>query len=392
MADIVLALNAGSSSIKFAVFPAGASANPQPLMRGQVENIGHAPHLTAKGEDGAKLVDRTLPDGSHEALLGALLGYIEAHLGPGHLQAAGHRVVHGGTAFTAPVLINDDVLDRIEALTPLAPLHQPHNTAPIRALASHRPGLPQVACFDTAFHHNMPAVAARFALPRRFEAQGIRRYGFHGISYEFIARRLKEIAPDLASGRVIVAHLGNGASLCAMDNGRSIDTTMSFTALDGLVMGTRCGRIDPGLVLHLITQQRIPPEDLLHLLYEQSGLKGVSGISNDMRQLLASDDPHAKEAVDLFVFTLAREAGGLASSLGGLDGFVFTAGIGEHAAPIRAATCERLKWLGLSLDPAANAQAASVINFPQAKIEVRIVPTDEEAMIALHTMELLGRS
>jgi acetate kinase len=390
VADAVLAVNAGSSSIKFALFEIGTRKQLAATSRGQIEGIGTAPHFIARDPAGVVQEERRFSGGSHEELLGALLGFVDAHLGGDALRGVGHRVVHGGTRFAGPARIDAETLRAIEALTPLAPLHQPHNISPIRAIAAARPGLPQVACFDTAFHHDMPAVAARLALPRSFEAEGVRRYGFHGLSYEYIARRLRETAPGLATGRVIVAHLGNGASLCAMRDGRSIDTTMGFTALDGLVMGTRCGTLDPGVVLHLIEQRGMSAKVVSELLYQRSGLLGVSGVSNDMRTLLASGDPHAAEAVELFVFRLSREAGGLANSLGGLDGFVFTAGIGEHAAPVRAAAAERLGWLGLRIDAAANARGDAVISAPDSRVEVRVIPTDEEAMIARHTLETIG--
>ncbi|HUZ63551.1 MAG TPA: acetate/propionate family kinase, partial [Acetobacteraceae bacterium] len=352
--DAILALNAGSSSIKFALF---GGDGLDLATHGEAEGIGGAPQFHARAPDGATIAERRFPAGTRfAAVLDALLGFIADHLGGDRLGAVGHRVVHGGTTFDGPVRVTDTVLDALDALTPLAPLHQPHNLAPIRALAASRPELPQVACFDTAFHHGMPELATRFALPRDLTAAGIRRYGFHGLSYEFIARRLRDLAPELAAGRVIAAHLGNGASLCAMAAGRSVDTTMGFTALDGLMMGTRSGSLDPGAVLHLITQCGMTAAAVEDLLYHRSGLLGVSGISNDMRALLASADPHAAEAIALFVFRIARETGALAAALGGLDGFVFTAGIGEHAAPVREAVCARLGWLGARLDPAANAR------------------------------------
>ena len=383
--DAILALNAGSSSIKFALF---GGDGLDLATHGEAEGIGGAPQFHARAPDGATIAERRFPAGTRfAAVLDALLGFIADHLGGDRLGAVGHRVVHGGTAFDRPVRVTDAVLDALDALTPLAPLHQPHNLAPIRALAASRPELPQVACFDTAFHHGMPELATRFALPRDLTAAGIRRYGFHGLSYEFIARRLRALAPELAAGRVIAAHLGNGASLCAMAGGRSVDTTMGFTALDGLMMGTRSGSLDPGAVLHLITQRGMTAAAVEDLLYHRSGLLGVSGISNDVRTLLASADPHAAEAIDLFVFRIARETGALAATLGGLDGFVFTAGIGEHAAAVRAAVCDRLGWLGARLDGAANLRGAGRISAPDSRLAVWVIPTDEEAMIARHTME-----
>lgn len=395
MPQAVLTLNAGSSSIKFALYHVDADGPLQLLSRGQIEDIaaaGAAPHFRAQAPDGSLLAEHRWPPGAtldHEALLTPLLAWITAHLGQETLGAVGHRIVHGGASYDRPVRFDAAVMADLEKLVPLAPLHQPHNLAAVRAIARLRPDLPQVACFDTVFHHGMPATATRLALPRRYADEGVRRYGFHGLSYEYIAGRLREQAPTLAAGRVIAAHLGNGASLCAMRDGRSVDTTMGFTALDGLVMGTRCGTLDPGAVLYLQQAHGLSAATVEHMLYHDSGLLGVSGISNDMRTLLASDDARAKEAIDLFVFRIAREIGALASSLGGLDGLVFAAGIGEHAAPVRAAVCAALAWLGVECDEAANARHASVISTPNSRVQVRIVATDEEAMIAAHTTRAL---
>jgi acetate kinase len=384
MADAILALNAGSSSLKFGVYR-DISSKIVPISKGEIEGIGTAPHFIARDNHGVALIEKRWPSATFATLLGELLGWVDHHLGDDHLVAVGHRVVHGGRDYTAPVQVTDTVLAALEALTPLAPLHQPHSLAPMRAITTLRPGLPQIACFDTAFHHTMPAVATRFALPREYEDEGVRHYGFHGLSYEYIARRLREVAPRLAAGRVIVAHLGNGASLCAMRAGVSVDTTMTFTALDGLMMGTRCGAIDPGVLLYMAQQQKLSPDDIEHLLYEKSGLLGVSGLSGDMRVVLASDQPRAREAVELFVFRIARETAALAASLGGLDGFVFTAGIGEHAPEIRAAVCERLRWIGV----VPGSTNGSLISAPDSGIEVRVIPTDEEAMIGQHTVETI---
>jgi acetate kinase len=385
MSNAILALNAGSSSFKFGVFVSEANADIAPAVRGAVDAIGAAPHFVAHDPDGAVLVDRTWPAGhSYDAVLDDLLTWVDAHLGSRTLVGVGHRIVHGGRDFIAPVRLDETVLVALDALTPLAPLHQPHSLAPVAVIAKLRPGLPQFGCFDTAFHRTMPAVATRYALPRRFADEGVQRYGFHGLSYEFIARRLREIDPVLAAGRVIVAHLGNGASLCAMRAGRSIDTTMGFTALDGLVMGTRCGAIDPGVLLYLLQQKGLSPHELEHMLYSESGLLGVSGLSSDMRTLLASDDPAARAAVDLFVYRIARETAALAGSLGGLDGFVFTGGIGEHAAEIHAAVRARLHWLGVRPDHEISADR---------RVAVHVIPTDEEMTIARHTSDLLfGKS
>lgn len=392
MSRAIVSLNAGSSSIKFALFTLGPDG-PLHAAAGKLEGIGTAPHLVARGDDGAVLIDRGWDDGAgltHEALLHDLFAWAAGHLPDHDIVAAGHRVVHGGTEFFQPLVVDDALLAALDALCSLAPLHQPHNLAAIRAIRSLAPDLPQVACFDTAFHHEMPEVATRLGLPRALHEKGIRRYGFHGLSYEYIARTLRKIDPELAGGRVIAAHLGNGASLCAMRDGRSVDTTMGFTALDGLLMGTRCGAIDPGVVIHLQTQEGMSALDVEALLYNQSGLFGVSGVSSDMRALHKSEDSRAAEAIDLFTWRAAREASALVASLGGLDGLIFTAGIGENDAVIRASICERLSWLGIAVDPAANARDAPVISAADSRIAVRVIPTDEERMIAIHALAALA--
>ena len=389
MTDAVLALNAGSSSIKFALFHIGSHGTAEPLSRGQIEGTDDAPHFLARDGSGAILSERRWKHEEapgHEALLGFLLDWVDHHLVADRLLAVGHRVVHGGPEHGAPERVTDRLLEALDRLTPLAPLHQPHSLAPIRAIALARPGLTQVACFDTAYHRTMPPVATRLPLPASYERQGLRRYGFHGLSYEYIAGRLATEAPSLAAGRVIVAHLGNGASLCAMRQGQSLDTTMSFTALDGLVMGTRCGSIDPGVLLYLQQSGGLSVSDLEDLLYRRSGLLGVSGIDSDMRTLLASHEATAREAVELFVYRLVQQAGAMLTTLGGLDGLVFTAGIGEHAPEIRAAICTRLAWLGLALDEALNRTGHGRISAPQSPVEIWVIPTDEEAMIAHHTI------
>ena len=388
MTGAILTLNAGSSSLKFALYD-GRSL--QAAARGEIENLGHAPHLLARGAAGAVLAEQRWPDGLADPFataLEALMAFAEAHLGGDGLGAVGHRVVHGGADHVAPERVTPALLAALTALTPLDPLHMPHNLAPMRAIAAARPALPQIACFDTAFHHAMPLVAQRIALPRAITEAGVRRYGFHGLSYEYIASCLPALSPRLAAGRVIVAHLGSGASLCALQAGRSIDTTTGFSALDGLMMATRCGSLDPGVVLYL-SQRGHSLSGIEDMLYRRSGLLGVSGISDDVRVLLASKDPHAQEALELFSYRMAAHAGALAAALGGLDGLVFTAGIGEHAAPVRAALCARLAWLGVRLDASANAANAGLISTEDSAAEVRVIPTDEEAMIARHTRAIL---
>ena len=387
--DTILIINAGSSSIKFELFEV---AGLQRRFRGQLDGIATPhPHLTARDNEGKSVADRTydasrVPDArAAQDLIGA---WLDEHQG-GPPSAVGHRVVHGGAAFAGPALIDDAVLAQLEALVPLAPLHQPSNLAPIRSIRARRPNLPQVACFDTAFHRGHAPVVDRFAIPRSLYAEGVRRYGFHGLSYEYIAGRLPEVAPEIAGKRVIVAHLGNGASLCALAAGRSVDTTMGFTALDGLAMGTRPGQLDPGVVLYLMAQKRMGAAAIEHLLYHECGLKGLSGISGDMRDLLASRDADARLAVEYFVHRIAQCTAALAATLGGLDGFVFTAGIGENAAPIRAAVCAKLDWLGLGANAAANAANGPRISQPSARVGVYVIPTDEELTIARHTLDLL---
>jgi len=381
----VLTLNAGSSSLKFSVFDGARE-----VLRGQVSGIGTHPKAEAK-KDEQHLDAPDLHGTTHEDFLPGLLDWIGGHLDGSTIGAAGHRVVHGGMEFVTPVRVTDKVIAALEDLVPLAPLHQPHNIAAIRAVAKARPDLPQAACFDTAFHSTMPEVATWLALPRAMRDAGLRRYGFHGLSYEFIAGRLRELAPGLAARRVLVAHLGNGASLCAMRDGRSLDTTMGFTALDGLVMATRCGSLDPGAVLYLMQSRGMSADEIEDVLYHQSGLLGVSGLSGDMRDLAGSADPRAREALDLFVHRIVGCAGGLIAGMGGLDGIVFTAGIGEHDPAVRAKVCAALSWLGLVLDDAANAAGGTArISAPGGRVEGWVIPTDEEAVIARHTQAVVG--
>jgi acetate kinase len=381
----ILALNAGSSSLKFALFEIGALLDL--TAKGEIENLDTTPHFVAYDATGAKLAETRGHTASFAATLEDLLKFVDSHLGDASLCAVGHRVVHGGVAHVAPERVTPALLKALDALVALDPLHLPHNIAPMRALDLARPGLAQVACFDTAFHHAMPREASRFALPRALTEAGVRRYGFHGLSYEHIVEQLTKASPALAKGRVVVAHLGAGASLCAIRNGASVATTMSFSPLDGLMMATRCGSLDPAVVLYLLRTGNSPAE-IETLLNRQSGLLGVSGISADMRVLIASQDPRAREALDLFTYRAAIEIAGMAGALGGLDAIVFTAGIGEHAPTIRAEICERLAWLGVRLDASANAANAPRISDSDSPIDVRVMATDEEATIARHTLEL----
>src|SRR5262245_61143421 len=387
--DTILVVNAGSSSVKFQLV--GAEGSLTRLIKGQVDGIGARPRLRAASADGSVLVDETHA-GERVADVAAALALAGAWLrDTQNLEpiAVGHRVVHGGPRHDRPVPVDAGVPAELERYACLAPLHQPHNRAPIPALPARPPHLPQVACFDTAFHRGHDALTDRYAIPERFYAEGVRRYGFHGLSYEYIAGRLSQVAPKIADGRVIVAHLGSGASMCALSGGRSIASTMGFTALDGLPMGTRPGQLDPGVVLHLIAEKGMTAAQVQKLLYAECGLKGLSGISNDVRELEASADPRARFALDYFAHRVGLHAGELAAALGGLDAFVFTAGIGENSAGMRARIAAKLGWLGAVLDPAANAAGAMSIAAPESRIGLYIVPTDEELMIARHTLALL---
>jgi acetate kinase len=390
MNKYLLVINAGSSSIKFTVYQKDVSTGQLVTdAAGQIDGIGSQPGFTVRSAEGVLLIERMLSDDethNHTEAINIILSWLWEYFGNGTLLAVGHRVVHGGQTYSAPVLIDATVLAKLETLIPLAPLHQPHNLATIRVLLESMPSLPQVACFDTAFHRTQPDVAQRFAIPRRFTHEGIRHYGFHGLSYEYIASILPTLEPTLADARIIIAHLGSGASLCALHKGRSIATTMGFSPLDGLVMGTRCGNIDPGVLIYLMDCHNMDARALEQLLYYESGLLGVSGISNDMRTLLASDDPRAQEAIELFVYRAGREIGSLASALGGLDAVIFTGGIGEHSAAIRAKVCRQAAWLGLELDDSANAATATRISKPDSRLSAWIVPTDENLMIAHHTL------
>lgn len=394
MAETLLVLNAGSSSIKFELFAVGPDDRLTSRFEGQIEGIGVAPHLIAKSHTGERLVDRPVPLTQAPDVESAM-AVVEAWLAealPAPPVAVGHRVVHGGPLYAAPMVIDAEVLAQLETFVPLAPLHQPNNLAPIRALLRAHPELFQVACFDTAFHRGHPPLADRFALPEALWAEGVRRYGFHGLSYESIASRLPEIAPEIAQKKVIVAHLGSGCSMCALEGGRSIESTMGFTALDGLPMGTRPGQLDAGVVLYLLSAKGMDLQAVEHFLYHECGLKGLSGISNDVRVLLESTDPRAAFALEFFVYKIAQMTGWLVAALEGLDGFVFTAGIGENSPTIRAAVAHRLRWLGMELDPEANAQHGPLISAKGARIRTYVIPTDEELVIARHTLALLRKS
>ena len=389
--DAILVVNAGSSSVKFQVFSAEPPSGLKCQIKGQVEGIGTEPRLRARGIDGTVTIDQKF--GALEiADVPAALQTVGAWLRGQHgiaPVAVGHRVVHGGPEYSSPILVDARVLADLERFVPLAPLHQPNNLAAIRALMARFPRLTQVACFDTGFHRSHSELADHYAIPDRFYAEGVRRYGFHGLSYEYIASRLPEFAPEIADARVIVAHLGSGASMCALAEGRSVESTMGFTALDGLPMGTRPGQLDPGVVLYLI-EKGMSPAAVQDLLYHDAGLKGLSGISNDVRALEASTDLRARFALDYFAYRVGLHAGMLAASLSGLDAFVFTAGVGENSAAMRARIAERIAWLGAELDPAANAAGQTRISRPGSRIPIYVVPTDEELMIARHTLRLLS--
>jgi acetate kinase len=389
--DTILVVNAGSSSVKFQVFSVEGEGKLRRLIKGQMDGIGSRPRLRASGEDGEPLADRAYPIESVPDIPAAMAiagGWLrdELRINP---MAVGHRVVHGGPLHDEPVLIDHGVVARLERFVTLAPLHQPHNLAPIRSLLANFPALPQVACFDTAFHRAHDAVADYYAIPYQLHAEGVRRYGFHGLSYEYVAKALAQVAPDIAKGRVIIAHLGSGASMCALKNGRSVESTMGFTALDGLPMGTRPGQIDPGVVLYLISEKGMSASNAQSFLYRECGLKGLSGVSNDMRELEASEDPKAKLAIDYFVYRIGLNAGMLAAALQGLDAFVFTAGIGENSVRIRTRIADQLGWLGVTLDEAENSRHARLISGSDSRIPVYVIPTDEELMIAEHTLSLL---
>ena len=393
MQNPILVLNAGSSSIKFSVFQTAIDRTVTVEAHGQVYGIGTSARLEVTDSAGRKLTDQPIDRKDHEGAIAAIHQWFVSFIGSeAGFDGVGHRVVHGGTAYSEPVLIDDRVLATLESLVPLAPLHQPHHIAAMRAVAAVAPKLPQVACFDTSFHRSQPSIAQEFALPRYLTEKGVRRYGFHGISYEYIMSVMPQFAPDCANRKLVVAHLGNGASMCAIDAGRSVATTMGFTALDGLPMGTRTGALDPGVMLYLLQQERMNADQIEHLIYERSGLLGVSGLSSDMRTLLASDLPAAKQAIDLFVYRIGRELGSLFAALGGLDAMVFTGGIGENAIEIRARVCQDAAWIGIAFDEKANTRGGPRISRPESRVSAWVIPTDENLIIARHTRRLLDRN
>ena len=392
MADAIAVLNAGSSSIKFSIFVAHDD-NAEVLVRGQIEGIYTAPRFIAKDMQGTVIAEKSWPEGTklgHDGALDHLFGYVRAEFADYRLLGVGHRVVHGGIDYTQPVRLNPEVLDKLEHLIPLVPLHQPHNLAPIRLLLERRPDLPQVACFDTSFHRTNPYISQLYALPLEYADAGVMRYGFHGLSYEYIASVLPEYDTRAASGKTVVLHLGNGASICAMENSKSVASTMGFSGVEGLPMGTRSGALDPGVMLHLMDQRGMDAHAIEKLIYTQSGMLGISGISSDMRTLLASDEPRARLAIDLFLYRIRREMGSLAAALGGVDAIVFTGGIGENAAQIRERVCRDAAWLGVELDADANARGGPCISSAAARVSAWIIPTNEELMIARHTRRVLG--
>jgi acetate kinase len=390
----ILVVNAGSSSLKFSVYRVEGQKELEETARGLLDGIGVHPSFAAKDLRAGKEDNRSLTTseaGDHRGAIAIVADWLPGHLGGAQPIAVGHRVVHGGITYAEPVVVDAGVMAALEALVPLAPLHQPNNLAAIRAIGERFPGLRQVACFDTAFHRGHPQVADLFALPFELYEAGVRRYGFHGLSYEYIAGALPTVAPEIAHGKVVVAHLGNGASLCALKDGRSMDSTMTFTALDGLPMGTRTGALDPAVVLFLLQERHMSAREIQDLLYKKSGLLGLSGVSSDMRDLLTSQEPRARLALEYFTYRIGREVGALASVLEGLDGLVFTAGIGEHAASIRANVCQRLAWLGITLDAAANAAHGPRISAAGSRASAWVIATDEERMVARHTLAVLRR-
>jgi acetate kinase len=391
MTTQILAINAGSSSLKFALFEADGPSL-RPMATGLIENLDTAPHCVLKSGEGATIEDKELPKhagGEHEMALNHIVEALKTQYPGLHVRAVGHRILHGGPRFSEPVILDENVIAQLEAFVPLAPLHQPHNLSGVAAAQAAFPGALQVACFDTAFHRSHPWVNDTFALPRALYEKGVRRYGFHGLSYEYISAKLREVSPGVANGRVIIAHLGAGASMCAIRDGKSVASTMGFSALDGLPMGTRCGQLDPAVVLYLMDQEGMTSKEIANMLYKDSGLKGLSGLSADMRTLEAAGTPEAEQAIDYFVFRVRRELGGLAAALSGVDALVFCGGIGENSARIRHRICEDLHWIGFDIDDARNQGNETAISTNASRAQIYVIKTDEGAMIARHTHNLL---
>jgi acetate kinase len=393
LGSVVLTLNAGSSSLKFAAFALAHGGEPSALASGEIEGIGATARgsvTTAAGEKTALTFDPSVRRIDHHSAMSAILGWLRGAGYDASVVAVGHRIVHGGADYATPVLIDDATLANLRALIPLAPLHQPHNLAGVEAAMKAFPSIPQVACFDTAFHRGHPFVEDTFALPRSFYDEGVRRYGFHGLSYEYITKTLRKIAPQIARKDVVIAHLGNGASMCAVRDGRAVASTMGFTALDGLAMGTRCGQLDPGVLLYLMAEKKMSAEAISDLLWKNSGLKGMSGLSQDMRELEASSSPAARDAIAYFVSRIRRELAGLAATVDGAEGVVFTAGIGEHSWKVREASLKDMEWMGIHLDAEANRAGAEIISAIDSPTTVFVIPTNEELMIAEHTVRTAG--
>lgn len=382
MTDHVLALNAGSSSLKFALYELIEDNRPSMRWRGQIERLGDAPRLLAQSAGGRSINEPLTDTKTHDEAIRAFLKMARENLPDIHVRAIGHRVVHGGAVFSEPVRIDDSVLDTLNGFIPFAPLHQPYSLAGIRAASAAFPGTTQVACFDTAFHRTHPWVNDTFALPQRFYEKGVRRYGFHGLSYDYISQKLQDIAPGLYERRVVIAHLGNGASMCAVSGGRAVASTMGFSALDGLPMGTRSGQLDPGVVLYMMQQDGMTAEEIADTLYRKSGLLGLSGISSDMRTLLAADTPDARKAIEYYVFRIRRELGALSAALEGIDALVFTGGIGENSAAIRQMVCDGMRWIGIEMDKSRNADGGTVLSTDLSRVRILAIPTNEEMIIA----------
>jgi len=392
MTDAIAVLNAGSSSIKFSLFVLRDN-QVELLARGQTEGIYATPRFVAKDKEGKVMAEKSWPEGTklgHDGAIDHLFAHVREKFTDYHLLGVGHRVVHGGLDYTQPVRVNPEVLAKLERLIPLVPLHQPHNLAPIKILLERRPELPQVACFDTSFHRTNPHIAQLYALPLEYAEAGVMRYGFHGLSYEYIASVLPKFDPKAASGKTVVLHLGNGASMCALENCRSMTSTMGFSGVEGLPMGTRSGALDPGVLLYLMDGRGMDARAIEELIYKKSGLLGISGISSDMRTLLESKEPRARLAIDLFLYRIRREMGSLVAALGGVDAIVFTGGIGENAPPIRERVCRDAAWLGVELDAKANAGGGPCISTTKSRVTAWVIPTNEELMIARHTRRVLG--